>query len=422
MSKKFVVITAVLLLAVALFSGCSVLRDGIPQTGDEPNLQATQNAQIIEAALATATQLAIEAQNQPPTQVAPVQITSTSQPPVMTATSEPVVPTETQVPPTETATLAPPTATATQLPPTATVTPLIPTATRIPPTATPLPCNAAQFIADVSVPDGSTFSPGSTFTKTWRLKNVGTCTWTTAYDLTFYNGDQMNGPSAVDFPGSVAPGQVIDLSVNLTAPTSTGNYKGNWKLRDGSGVLFGVGRDAPFYVDIKVSGSVSTYPYDFAQNYCLAEWTSGAGKLTCPSPDNDSRGFVGRNDNPTLESGYIEDEPALITHPQMITDGVIRGKYPSVRIESGHHFQALIGCANKANSCDVNFQLDYQIGDGAIQTLATWHEVYDEMFRNVDVDLSSLAGKDVRFILTVFANGSSNQDRAMWTAPRIVKK
>ena len=51
----------------------------------------------------------------------------------------------------------------------------VPTVTRIvPPTAT---CDLAQFVRDVTVPDGTTFLPGATFTKTWRLKNAGTCTW-----------------------------------------------------------------------------------------------------------------------------------------------------------------------------------------------------------------------------------------------------
>jgi hypothetical protein len=90
-------------------------------------------------------------------------------------------------------------------------------------------------------------------------------------------------------------------------------------------------------------------------------------------------------------------------------------------VENGYHFSAVIGCAHKANNCDVNFQLDYQIGSGSINTLKTWHEVYDEQFRSVDVDLSSLAGKDVKFILTVLSNGPSNNDRAQWLAPRISK-
>ncbi len=51
----------------------------------------------------------------------------------------------------------------------------------------------------------------------------------------------------------------------------------------------------------------------------------------------------------------------------------------------------------------------------------SWREVYEGQYRTVNVDLSSLAGNDVKFILTVLANGSANADRALWLAPRINK-
>ena len=71
-----------------------------------------------------------------------------------------------------------------------TKTPIPPTATPVPPTNTPVPtaityCDWAAFITDVTVPDGTQFAPGEVFTKTWRLKNIGTCTWTPDYDIAF---------------------------------------------------------------------------------------------------------------------------------------------------------------------------------------------------------------------------------------------
>ena len=45
-----------------------------------------------------------------------------------------------------------------------------------PPTNTPSPCNNAVFVSE-TVPDGTEYDVGESFTKTWRLKNVGTCTW-----------------------------------------------------------------------------------------------------------------------------------------------------------------------------------------------------------------------------------------------------
>jgi len=145
--------------------------------------------------------------------------------------------------------------------PTPTNTPVVPSLTPpAPPTSVPpappavTRCDWVGWVDDVSVPDGSVFAPSTAFTKTWRLKNKGTCTWTTAYALVYSSGPQMGGPAAVNLPGNVAPGQVVDLSVSLTAPSAAGHYRGNWMLQNPSGVKFGLGAQAttPFYVDINV--------------------------------------------------------------------------------------------------------------------------------------------------------------------------
>ncbi len=152
----------------------------------------------------------------------------------------------------------------------ATVTPTTrPTATQpaaatLPPVAT-LPvftstpsvaCDLAEFVKDVTVPDDTVFKPGETFTKTWQLQNVGSCSWTTAYKIVFASGDAMNAPSAVALPQNVGSGQVVDLSVNLTAPTQPGTYQAFFKLQNASGQAFGLrsNRNGPFWVKIKVGG------------------------------------------------------------------------------------------------------------------------------------------------------------------------
>lgn len=139
------------------------------------------------------------------------------------------------------------------LAPTSTFTPIpsplptLPPPTLPPPTATPN-CDNAQFIADVTIPDGTVLDPGETFTKTWRIKNIGTCSWTSSYAVVFFSGNQMGGPSVQALSGNVNPGQTVDISVSLTAPSAPGDYTGYWKLRNASGVTF-----AQFYVQIKVS-------------------------------------------------------------------------------------------------------------------------------------------------------------------------
>ncbi|MBN2503589.1 MAG: hypothetical protein JXB38_22630 [Anaerolineales bacterium] len=114
-------------------------------------------------------------------------------------------------------------------------------------------CDVALFVTDVTVPDGTDYDPGETFTKTWRLKNNGSCTWTSGYDLIFASGDAMGGPAAQQLTsGSVAPGATVDVSVELTAPDEAGTYKGFWRLRNASGVNFGVSGNNAFWVEIEV--------------------------------------------------------------------------------------------------------------------------------------------------------------------------
>lgn len=138
------------------------------------------------------------------------------------------------------------------------------TATNPPPADTQVPsattvCDLVHFVSDVTVPDGTQADAGQVFPKTWRLRNAGSCTWTSGYDLVFHSGDAMGAPAAVQLTsGTVAPGATVDVTVNLTAPGSPGTYKGFFKLRNGSGVVFGM--PGPFWVEIKVKNPTATDP------------------------------------------------------------------------------------------------------------------------------------------------------------------
>jgi len=168
--------------------------------------------------------------------------------------------------------------------PTFTPLPAVASATPAPAaTNTPIPsatsnCNAMEFVTDVTYPDGSIVTPGQSFTKTWRVKNIGTCAWTPSYAVVFSDGTSMNGPSTQALAGNVNPGQTLDISVNLTAPGGTGDYTGNWKLRDASGVLFG-----RFYVQIKVQNPVTaTYTLPPAIVFAVTNVTFNVTG-TCPN-------------------------------------------------------------------------------------------------------------------------------------------
>jgi hypothetical protein len=153
---------------------------------------------------------------------------------------------------------AAPGAAATNTPlPSVTPTAFVPSASYTPSASlTPIPCNAARFISDVTIPDNWATTPSDHFTKTWRLQNAGSCTWTSGYSLVFDHGDQMGAPAAQALtPGTVAPGGTVDVSVNLLSPNLAGTYQGFFKLRASDSSIFGIGPDAntAFWVKIKVN-------------------------------------------------------------------------------------------------------------------------------------------------------------------------
>lgn len=332
--------------------------------------------------------------------------------------------------------------------PTATFIPPLPTATQSPveETATPTtqPCDQAQFIADVTVPDGTKMTPGQAFTKTWRLRNLGTCTWTKTYALVFTGGDAMGAAAVINLPGDVPTGATVDISVDMKAPNTPGDYQGNWKLRNTAGQLFGVVSDQPFYVQIKVvaatatvtptftatpTGSItpttqtSSEVYNFVTNACSAQWLSksGEGALPCPGATGDSKGYVMLLNNPTLETGAVEMAGVLLTVPRSEASGVITGAYPAISIQQGYHFKATIGCLNQVANCSVTYQLNYRLS-GVTDNLGQWTQTYDSTIQGIDVDLSSLAGQSVEIVLVVLAGDSFDQDQAVWVNPRIVKE
>src|SRR5258706_671418 len=319
----------------------------------------------------------------------------------------------TQAAPFKTPTLPPPpvTNTAITVPTAAPVTTITP---QIPPTVA---CDQATFGNDVTIPDGTVIAAGSSFKKTWRLRNSGSCTWS-GYTLVFDSGDSMS--PAIDPIGTVAPGQEVDVSVSFTAPTTTGDFKSYWRLRNPSGVLLpvlGGWLGKGFFVYIKIGSS----GYDFYTRASAATWISGSGNLTFGGPDTDVNGFAMYKDAQKLEDGSAPNK-ILETVPQQVDNGVITGRYPAYTVTAGEHFTAKIGFLAKPDgTCgtgNVKFQLNYK-ESGVLKPLGEWTETCDSLLKSIDVDLTSLAGKSVEFVLGILANGPAAQDWAVWVAPQI---
>ncbi len=125
----------------------------------------------------------------------------------------------------------------TAIPPTPTVTY---TAT-LTPTLTPLPgpcTNELTFLDDLTVEDGTTFSPGATIDKQWLVQNDGTCDWDSTYKLKWVGGYTL-GVAEEQPLFTARAGVQVTLRIVFTAPVEPGTYQTTWQALDPAGNLFG---------------------------------------------------------------------------------------------------------------------------------------------------------------------------------------
>jgi hypothetical protein len=145
----------------------------------------------------------------------------------------------------------------------------------------------------------------------------------------------------------------------------------------------------------------------------------GDERLPCPGSSTSSSGFVILLANPDLETRR-ENELTLWVHPNEERNGWIRGVYPAYNVQNGDHFRAWVGCMADSAKCSLQFYLDYKDSNGDVHNLGSWIETFDGKITKIDLDLSSLAGKSVKFILKTKAL-TYNVDAAQgfWFVPRI---
>ncbi len=120
------------------------------------------------------------------------------------------------------------------------------------PDATPAPLPAAlvpneRYAGDVTYPDHSVVSPGQSLTKTWAVTNSGAVAWNDTFSLTLQPGASVQSAQSVALP-AVAPGETVDLSASVTAPSAPGTYTGSWRLTTPDGHPFGT----PLWIVVSV--------------------------------------------------------------------------------------------------------------------------------------------------------------------------
>jgi hypothetical protein len=102
-----------------------------------------------------------------------------------------------------------------------------------------------QYVSQ-KVADGSTFSQGQAFTMTWVIKNIGSTTWDKSYLVRLFAGDRF-GAADLKFSGTVKPGEQTNVTLDMTAPNTMGEYNSVWVMTNTDGRNFG-----SFTLSIKV--------------------------------------------------------------------------------------------------------------------------------------------------------------------------
>lgn len=119
-----------------------------------------------------------------------------------------------------------------------------------PPAASTPAKDDSAFVGDITYPDGSEVRPGSSFKKVWRIRNIGTTSWT-GRRLARINTGPCRSPETVLIPPT-APGQTADIAVQVRAPDKPGNCRIYWKMTDAQGQeLFPNKR--PVFLDVRVT-------------------------------------------------------------------------------------------------------------------------------------------------------------------------
>ena len=202
-----------LFVVVSILAGCAAAQNATPTT--DPKLIYTQVAQTVQAQITTSARLTPKASNTPlPTDVPLSNTTQGTPNPTFATTKIPnsTVPAGTP----------------------GTALPALPTNTGQAPVVVP---DKMLFVSQ-AVPDGTKFNGGDQFTMYWTIKNVGTTTWDKTYTVRLYGGDRF-GVQDFPIPGTIVPQQSVKLSVEMTAPSNSGQYNSIWVLTNPTGVNFG---------------------------------------------------------------------------------------------------------------------------------------------------------------------------------------
>jgi len=115
--------------------------------------------------------------------------------------------------------------------------------------------NLLAYIKDLTIPDGSMFSPGESIDKRWLVENQGTCNWNSRYSLRLTGGDPMSAESEQSLYPALAGNQAV-IRIIFKAPSKGGKYRSSWQAYNPDSKAFG----DPIFIEVEVIPRVDPSP------------------------------------------------------------------------------------------------------------------------------------------------------------------
>ncbi len=271
-----------------------------------------------------------------------------------------------------------------------------------------------SYVSDITVPDGMSITPHTMFTKTWYIRNTGTCMWNSNYKIVYHSGDEVG--RAKSFPllkagNYIRPGESTAVSVEMLAPAEVGQqYSTFWALESDKGVRFGSGPAKNVYLSSNFRIDTSFF---VAQNFGSLICSDDYGYFTCGTRNNDSgRGSVYFDETPMTESGRYQGTPGIAVMPPKGENTTVRFEFGPLRFPRGSWFYTNFCCRPESPTCNVQIRLyarESGYGERLVQEINEWNDGFmgEWKFKLDDVEVFD---QDFTYIIEVQANGGVEPD------------
>gem|GEM_PF-4646566 len=299
------------------------------------------------------------------------------------------------------------------------------------------------------MPDGSSVSAGEQLIKTWRIRNIGTCAWTTDYKLVYNNGNIVSEESINPFTQPIEPSQTAEISIPVSIPLTAGRSETFWYLVSGSDEIVGTNSQGNPYLWLKVDvqpaslltptlvGTPQTLSpletptlavfttlaegtFDLYNNACFATWTNNTNPIPCPEFETDPFGSVQLVKNRIFENGETSSNALLFALPESQSEVIVTGTYPQFTVQPNSKLTFKTGCLQNATQCSTNVFFYYIHASGSREILWAVTELQDGITSNVSIDLSFLQGQTISIQIEVSSLRESRDDSILIDSPQIL--